>query len=95
MFTLGKFADSVPSHPYIRTILDTCDGAEWDDTSRARGIYFLFARLASEVKSSDIESVQVTFLIISDFMFKVVLTCYVLGTTNLAGHRGSSTCTKQ
>jgi len=44
----GKYAEGVPSHPYIRTILDTCDGAEWDDTSRARGIYFMFARLASE-----------------------------------------------
>lgn len=44
----GRYAEGVPSHPYIRTILDTCDGAEWDDTSRARGIYFLFARLASE-----------------------------------------------
>lgn len=29
-------------------ILDFAPGAEWSDTSRARGIYFLFARLASE-----------------------------------------------
>jgi len=57
-FPIGKYAEGVPSHPYIRTILDTCDGAEWDDTSRARGIYFMFARLASEVGSDQISSLN-------------------------------------
>lgn len=44
----GSSAASLPHFPYARVILDSASGAEWSDTSRARGIYFLFARLASE-----------------------------------------------
>ncbi|KAL5269190.1 hypothetical protein ACHWQZ_G002872 [Mnemiopsis leidyi] len=44
----GSSAASLPEFPYTRVILDSAPGAEWSDTTRARGIYFLFARLASE-----------------------------------------------
>ena len=43
-----KTVQHLPSHPYLRVILDVGAPSEWANNARARGIYFLFSRLANE-----------------------------------------------
>ena len=74
-------------------LLDIGGGAEWSDNARARGIYFLFARLASEAVRDGYSAGEVleqprvgVYISGSAYSFHYVF--YQLNTLDLMGQEG-------